>query len=161
LFTGVGVLLALDGSTANPASLPVKVVDGSGAPGPADQVAPQLRALGSPISSSTTGTVNSTPAETVVYYAPGMNRARSATAPAPSAQRSAAGPGAVAAAHPAPVAAAAPSAAAIAGITEADPSYPSFDPTSCPAGATARALPSCRCRPRACCRAERRKPVAP
>lgn len=149
----------LDGSGLSPSTLPVKVVNGSGVDAQATTVATQLRALGFSITSASTGPVNSSPAESVVYYAAGHE---------PAAQRLAdelggavalgedatiAGSGLtlltgtnLTVAGPAPAAQASapapPAATAIGGITATDPSYPAFDPTACPAGTSATTPPT-------------------
>lgn len=152
------------GSELGPASLPVSIVNGSGASGQAEQVATQLRVLGFPITTVSTGVVTSTPAESVVYYGPGHEAAAQRLANdlggavALGQDSAIAGAGlslftgtnlAVASPASGPAqpsttqpAAAPPAATAIGGLTETNPSYPSFDPTSCPAGAAAATPPS-------------------
>ena len=161
------------GTTMSRSTLPVAVVNGSGRRGQAEQVATQLRALGFPVSGTSTGHVNSDPAETVVYYGPGHEPAAqrlaadlggavtlgqdaalagngltlftgtnlTVAAPAPAATT---GPAGSASPHtPARTAVAGPpAAAAIGGLTQTTPGYPSFDPTSCPAGQSASTPPA-------------------
>ncbi len=165
----------LAGGSLSPATVPVSVVNGSGMSGQAGQVATELRALGFPIKAISTGSVNSNPAETVVYYGPGHEPAAQrlanelggavalgqdaaiagnglslltgsnltvASPPAPVTATPASGPTpATGATHSAPAGPTPPPAAVIGGITATSPTYPPFDPTACPPGAVARALP--------------------
>ncbi|MEO8887825.1 MAG: LCP family protein [Jatrophihabitantaceae bacterium] len=143
-------------------ALPVTVVNGSGISGQAATTSAALKALGFHVAGARTGQQYSTPAETVVYYAPGheANAQRLAeelggavslgqdaaiagsgltlvTGTNMTVARPASAQARTHVAHPAGP----PSAAVIGGITATNPTYPSFDPTACPAGATATSLP--------------------
>ena len=65
----------LAGSTLSPSTLPVTVLNGSGTSNQATQVSAALSRLGFTIHSVGSTSVNSTPAETVVYYGPGHESA--------------------------------------------------------------------------------------
>ena len=156
------------GSKLRAGTLPVNVVNGSGTSGQAGQTATALRALGYTISGTSSGTVYSSPAETVIYYGPGhepdaqrladdlggavalglnasiagngltlMTGSNLTVATPPAKVTATAG----ATAHPAAPAPVIPSATPIGGVTQTNPTYPSFDPTACPAGMPAGKLP--------------------
>ncbi|HTZ43298.1 MAG TPA: LCP family protein [Jatrophihabitans sp.] len=162
------------GAEAGTGTLPVTVINGSGLAGQQDQVARQLRALGFPVRAVTAGPVDSSPAETVVYYGPGHQPQAQALAQrlggavalgldaglagsgltlvtgsnltVAAATHGAAGSSTATAPTAGPPATAPtagpPAAAPIGGVTQASPTYPAFDPRSCPAGTPARPLPS-------------------
>lgn len=155
---------AVDGAHLSTGAVPpVTVLNGSGVAGQETTTATALRALGFTVAGVRTTTVQSTPAETVVYYGPGheadaqrladdlggavalgqdaalaghglaLVTGSNLTVAAPAPKRG------TASKAPAPTA---PSATPIGGLTQTNPSYPSFDPTACAPGAHAGPLPT-------------------
>ncbi|HSY15524.1 MAG TPA: LCP family protein [Jatrophihabitantaceae bacterium] len=158
----------IPGSAGSPGALPVAILNGSGISGQAAGTAAQLRALGFSVASTGTGTVNGSPAESVVYYAPGhesqaqrlVNELGGAVALGQDASIAGSGLTLVTGTNltvasppagagspsapgvPASAGASVPVATPIGGLTETSPAYPSFDPTACSAGQAAAPLPN-------------------